>query len=427
MREDAEPGAKQLAVAMIVSGFPTADEPERGIFNLRAARAISRVAHARVIFLRAWRPGRPWRKLSCIGDIPVLTVVAPQIPSGRLMGSTADTVANVILYRTLGELAIRSSLRTSDIVHSGDAITGIVAASWVRRARRHHVVQLIGSDTNSILPRIRARYPVPGWHRSVHGVACNSNALRKKFQSLYPDVPNVRVVYRGVDLEVFDPVGPASGPLAARRPVRFLFLGGFPEYTDLPSGSNTKGGLTLLSAWRAAETELVRTGASLLLGGPDAGSRVVTQWRATLKAPERVLVTGRITPADVPGYLRSADAVLVPSMEEGLPNISMEASACGRPVFGSAVGGIPEVIAHEETGVLVEPGNLNAWGEALVQYSRDPDRLRVMGRRARQRMEKLFDARAYAPQMLDLYRAALAVPLPLSPTRRRIAEPGERG
>jgi glycosyltransferase involved in cell wall biosynthesis len=272
---------------------------------------------------------------------------------------------------------------------------------------------LIGSDTNSILPGIRSRYPLPGWHRSVHGVACNSNALRSTFQSMYPDVPNVRVVYRGVDLDVFNPAGPARGPLAGRRPVRFLFLGGFPEYSDLPSGSNTKGGLTLLSAWQAAETELVRTGTSLFLGGPHANSRVVTTWRAGLKAPEHVFVAGTIPPIEIPGYIRSADAVLVPSMEEGLPNISMEASACGRPVLGSTVGGIPEVVADGQTGILIEPGNVSAWRAALVQYSREPDRLRSMGLRARQRMEGLFDARTYAPKMLDLYQAALEVPLPV--------------
>jgi glycosyltransferase involved in cell wall biosynthesis len=103
-------------------------------------------------------------------------------------------------------------------------------------------------------------------------------------------------------------------------------------------------------------------------------------------------------------------------MEEGLPNISMEASACGRPVFGSAVGGIPEVVAHEETGVLLAPGDVGAWRETLVHYSREPDRLRDMGLRARQRMEKIFDARTYAPQMLALYRAVLAIPLHMGQT-----------
>jgi glycosyltransferase involved in cell wall biosynthesis len=135
------------------------------------------------------------------------------------------------------------------------------------------------------------------------------------------------------------------------------------------------------------------------------------KWRAELRVPERILLTSRIPPAEVPDYIRSADVVLVPSMEEGLPNISMEASACGRPVVGSAVGGIPEVVAHDETGLLLEAGNVNAWREALVQCCRDPDRLRGMGLRARQRMERLFDARAYAPRMLDLYEAARALPL----------------
>jgi glycosyltransferase involved in cell wall biosynthesis len=396
---------------MVVGGFPTSDEPERGIFNLRAARALAALADTRVVFLRAWRPGRRWRQLSTVADLPVLTVVAPQIPAGRLLGHTVDTLANLVLYRATGWLAVRSTLAACDLVHSVDAITGVVATSWVRRARKHHVVQLIGSDTNSVLTRLRSFYPVPRWHRSLHGVACNSEALRKAFTSMYPDVPNVRVVYRGVNLDVFNPVGPAHGPLVARQPVRFLFLGGFPQYAGLPSGSNTKGGQTLMCAWQAAEEQLVNNGASLLLAGPSADSDGVMKWRAELRVPERILLTSRIPPAEVPDYIRSADVVLVPSMEEGLPNISMEASACGRPVVGSAVGGIPEVVAHDETGLLLEAGNVNAWREALVQCCRDPDRLRGMGLRARQRMERLFDARAYAPRMLDLYEAARALPL----------------
>jgi glycosyltransferase involved in cell wall biosynthesis len=167
----------------------------------------------------------------------------------------------------------------------------------------------------------------------------------------------------------------------------------------------------LLTAWQAAEDELISTGASLVIAGPESNTDRIVRWRAGLRNPQRVHLAGDLHPNIVPAYIRSSDVVLLPSMEEGLPNVAMEASACGRPVFGSEVGGIPEVVIDGETGLLLPAGNVRAWKDALIAYARQVPRLRAMGRRARCRMEELFDSRYYAPKMLDLYYAALREPL----------------
>jgi glycosyltransferase involved in cell wall biosynthesis len=98
-------------------------------------------------------------------------------------------------------------------------------------------------------------------------------------------------------------------------------------------------------------------------------------------------------------------------MEEGLPNVAMEASACGRPVFGSNVGGIPEVVLNKETGLILPAGDVVTWKNALIGYAGQSHKLREMGERARMHMELLFDCRKYARQMLDLYSSALREPL----------------
>jgi glycosyltransferase involved in cell wall biosynthesis len=98
-------------------------------------------------------------------------------------------------------------------------------------------------------------------------------------------------------------------------------------------------------------------------------------------------------------------------MQEGLPSVAMEASACARTVFGSNVGGIPEVVIHEETGLVLPPGDVPAWRNALVGHARQPALVKSMGERARKRMETSFDSNRYAPQILDLYRAALEQPV----------------
>jgi glycosyltransferase involved in cell wall biosynthesis len=386
---------------MIVSGFPNPAQPFRGIFNLRAAQSLSRYVDIKVFFLRAWKPGRPLIQSSEYAGISVITVAVPQAPG--------DPAINIALYRWLGGSLLRSSFRGCTLLHSVDAVgTGIVASAWARKARIYHITNSIGSDVNGHLPNLYTHRTVRGWEQHLHGVICESQALAKAFLALYPTSRNVRTIYRGVNLEGFLPQGPTDGPLAAHAPVRFLFVGGFPPYPGLQHGSNTKGGETLLQAWKMAETDLIAAGASLWIAGQQADGERIARWRAGLQRPERVYLSGNLPPEKMPDYFRAADVVLIPSMEEGLPNVSLEAAACGRAVFGSNVGGLPEAILHEQTGLILPAGDVAAWAEALARYAHQVDRLQYMGGQARKRMETNFDHKEYAPKILDFYRTALS-------------------
>jgi glycosyltransferase involved in cell wall biosynthesis len=396
-------GQHQLNVTMVVAGFPCAGKLNNGIFNLRAAKALSQCVNISVIHLRTWLPGRHSLQYSEVDGIPVTTVAVPQAP--YVAGF------NLVLYEYLARSRIRSLLQNRDIVHSVGAFAGVLGSAWSRRARVHHVFQATGSDINEHLPRFRAAYGIAGWENHLHAAACNSQALAAGFLTLYPGSKNVHKVWRGVDLEYFRPLGLVAGPLADKRPVRYLFLGGFPKNRALPLGANTKGGETLSAAWQAGEDELISKGASLLIVGCETYYDRIRHWRAGLRRPDRVELSDTIPPDMVAAYVRSSDVVLVPSFQEGLPNVAVEASACGRPVFASNVGGLSEVVVNGETGLLLPPGDVPAWKAALVSYADRLSYLRAIGNRARQRMETLFDSRNYPRQMLELYQLAFREPL----------------
>jgi glycosyltransferase involved in cell wall biosynthesis len=184
-------------------------------------------------------------------------------------------------------------------------------------------------------------------------------------------------------------------------------MGGFPSNPNLPHGRNTKGGETLLAAWKAAEDELAAASASLLVANLAAPDEHAARWQKSLKHPDLVDLAGPLAPSTVASYMRAADVVLVPSLQEGLPNVAMEASACGRAVFASAVGGLPDIVVPGQTGLLLPAGDVGAWGEAMAQYAKRASELKLMAQAARVRMERLFDAQQYAIRMKELYLAVL--------------------
>ena len=86
--------------------------------------------------------------------------------------------------------------------------------------------------------------------------------------------------------------------------------------------------------------------------------------RAT-KAEVKLHLPGAVSPADLGDWYRRARIVAVPSLREGFGLVAAEASAAGRAVVASAVGGIPEVVNHGHSGLLTEPGNVEELVSAL--------------------------------------------------------------
>jgi glycosyltransferase involved in cell wall biosynthesis len=68
---------------------------------------------------------------------------------------------------------------------------------------------------------------------------------------------------------------------------------------------------------------------------------------------------------DIPKWMNACDVLCLPSLSEGLPNVALEAMACGLPVVASRVGGVPEIVEHGVNGLLVPPADPHALAAAL--------------------------------------------------------------
>jgi len=130
--------------------------------------------------------------------------------------------------------------------------------------------------------------------------------------------------------------------------------------------------------------------ARVLLVGDGAERAHLGAIAASMGVAERLQMTGETT--DVASYLAAADVVAVPSRNEGMGRVIVEAMALGLPVVATAVGGIPDVVTDGECGRLVEPEYVDALAAALVDLGRDPALRRKLGEAAVRRAEAFSTA-----------------------------------
>lgn len=110
---------------------------------------------------------------------------------------------------------------------------------------------------------------------------------------------------------------------------------------------------------------------------------------------------------DAPRIIPAFDIVAVPSHVEPFGLASAEAMAAGLPVVGSRVGGIPEVVAEDETGLLVPPRDAGQLAEALNVLIADPARARAYGEAGRRRAQTLFSVETHVRRVQGLYDQVL--------------------
>ena len=133
---------------------------------------------------------------------------------------------------------------------------------------------------------------------------------------------------------------------------------------------------------------------------------------------------------DIPAVLAASDLLLLPSEEECLPLVILEAMASRLPVVASDVGGISEAVENGVTGRLIKPGDAEGLARAVIEILGEPERAQAMGRAGRRRVEVEFAAERCAGAVFRLYeelleekrrlRAGTSRPRPPAPTEPRI-------
>jgi glycosyltransferase involved in cell wall biosynthesis len=96
--------------------------------------------------------------------------------------------------------------------------------------------------------------------------------------------------------------------------------------------------------------------------------------------------------------------LLLPSLQDGLPNTLLEGMACARPVIASSVGGIPDALHDGENGLLVPPGDVDALAAATLQLLSQPDRREQLGNAARATVIRDFSPARELNKNLALYQ-----------------------
>ncbi|MBF0175533.1 MAG: glycosyltransferase family 4 protein [Magnetococcales bacterium] len=200
----------------------------------------------------------------------------------------------------------------------------------------------------------------------------------------------------GIDLARFTP----GDRVAARHQLglpREPFLVGI-----VASMRDWKGHQILLEAfkaWARPDTRLVIVG---------EGDRWVEIKRriAELDLGELVFMPGN--QADVAPWLQALDLFVLPSLaNEGVPQVILQAMACGLPVIGSAIGGIPEVIDHGMTGLLVPPGDVHALRQALVGLMDHPEQRLSLGLAAQRSATPRFGVEVMLDHTEELLHSCL--------------------
>jgi glycosyltransferase involved in cell wall biosynthesis len=164
-----------------------------------------------------------------------------------------------------------------------------------------------------------------------------------------------------------------------------------------------------------------RGDAALVIAGDGPLRDELAALTARLDIADRVRMLG--DRADVRDVLAAFDVFVLPSRTEGMSNALLEAMAMARPVVATAVGGTPEVLAGDTTGLLVPADDPSTMAGAIARLLDDPERSARLGAAARRRVEEHYGVAAMVRRLEAVY-AAVATERGLSARVRPAAANG---
>ena len=343
-------------------------------------------------------------------EMEVVSISPAELNSPHTMEILADagiSTRSLGIRRLLDPVALPRLARTIrrggyDVVHAHleMAITlAVPAAALVGLpcvCTFHHVTAPLSGRAAG-----RERLAVEAATRSFRSLFV-SEASRRSFQEIYRPrgLPaNWKVMHNGIDIANFfpgevDPSVRAQLGAGTDRPLVVL-PAAFRDFKGIP---------VAIEAWPIV-TERFPDAVLALVGGGEL-EPMLKALVAERGLTERVIFAGVRT--DMPQVYRAADVVLLPSVYgENLPTVLIEASASGRAVAASRIGGIPDIVLDGASGLLFDPGSPEELAETVCRLLGDPELRDRLGTAARDRAQNEFSSTVWVSRLAETYREAI--------------------
>lgn len=331
---------------IITNLYPLPWEPERATFNRQQFAQLADIYQLSVLvpvsFIAWFKHLRQIKQTDSLRYVPYF--FSPKF-GRRFYG--------FFMYLSL---LIHSGLwirrRQPDTILASWAFPDAVAASWLAKLYRcRFFFKVHGSDIHlhGEVPA-RARQIVAASERAL-GVISVSAELKQQMAQLGIADDKIHVVYNGVDHALFRQ--PSKRPIPERY---MLFVGNLKK---------DKGVLELLQAFGQLSPQFPEL--RLLVAGNGDMRQPMLDYLNAQALADKVTLLGGVAHNQLPPLMQHAELVVLPSYHEGVPNVLLEAMAAGTPVVATAVGGIPEIVANELSGLLVVDTNPATLAQVLAR------------------------------------------------------------
>jgi len=231
--------------------------------------------------------------------------------------------------------------------------------------------------------------------RKADRLCSTSNTMKEEIRK-YTN-KDISVIPFGVDLNRFKPL-----------PVHHVFKGDAIVVGTVKTLEKEYGLEYLIEAFALLKKRLKEYPLKLLIVGKGSLEMELKEKAQSLGIQGDVVFTGYISPIEVPFYQNMLTISVFPSLNESFGVSVVEAMACEKPVIATNVGGLPEVVENNVTGIIVPPANAEKLAEAMETLVRDEQLRTKFGKEGRQRVERLYNWNNNLASMSQIYQEVLS-------------------